>query len=234
MVKMDASGSIEWQRSLGGTADETGNAIIQTADSGYLVAASTASTDGDVSNNHGNNNDAWIIKLNSGGIIEWEKSYGGSGSEGANSIIKTSDGGFVFAGYAGSLDGDVSGFHGSIDLWMVKIDQLGDTVWQHCFGGMGSEQAGSVIETADSSYVAVGFSTSNEGDLTSNKGYTDAWIIKVTANGLLAWQKNYGGVDYDYASAVKEIPDGGLIVAGSTKSSLPNAPIGKYIVCRFL
>src|SRR5882724_7618336 len=122
--------SIVWAKCLGGTNNDTAKSIIRTYDNGYLVAGSSKSNDGDVSGHHGplTTSDAWLVKLSSDGTIQWQKSYGGTGNDGFNELITTSDGNYLAIGYTDSNDGDVSGNHGSKDIWVVKLDRNGNIV----------------------------------------------------------------------------------------------------------
>ena len=119
-MKLNSLGDIEWQKCLGGTDWDDVNPIQQTSDGGFIVAGFTESNDGDVSGNHGND-DAWVVKLNSLGDIEWQKCLGGTIDDRACSIQQTSDGGFIVTGFTYSNDGDVSGNHGYSDYWVVKL-----------------------------------------------------------------------------------------------------------------
>ncbi|RKZ29002.1 hypothetical protein DRQ36_09570, partial [bacterium] len=123
IVKLDSTGEIDWQRSLGGSDWDEAYSIQQTSDGGFIVAGFSLSNNGDVSGHHGSTDypDYWVVKLNSAGNIEWQKCLGGSDWDGAASIQQTSDGGFIVAGGSGSNDGDVSGNHGSYDYWVVKL-----------------------------------------------------------------------------------------------------------------
>jgi hypothetical protein len=127
VVKLDSSGDILWQKCLGGTSWDFANSIQQTSDGGFIVAGYTESNDGDVSGNHGGS-DAWVVKLNSSGDIEWQKCLGGTGDEYVNSIKQTSDGGFIVAGCTKSNDGDVLGNHGNDDSWVVKLTNEPDRI----------------------------------------------------------------------------------------------------------
>jgi len=116
------SGTIIWEKSLGGSGSDYGFFIQQTTDGGYIVAGYSNSTDGDVTGNHGISDDYWIVKLSNTGSIIWQKSLGGTGSDVATSIQQTTDGGYVIVGYSNSTDGDVTGNHGgSTDYWIVKL-----------------------------------------------------------------------------------------------------------------
>jgi hypothetical protein len=188
LVKINSSGSLEWQKCLGGYKDDWSGSIIQTDDSAFIIAGITASNDGDVSGNHGRN-DAWIVKVSSAGIIEWQKCYGGMFSDGANSIIKTSDGGFVITGTTSSNDGDVSGWHPSVDsthgrttdVWVVKLNSSGAVQWQKCLGGAANDAGNSLIQTHDGGYVIAGTTNSNDGDVSGNHGNSDLWVVKLKA-----------------------------------------------------
>src|SRR5688572_15163162 len=121
VLKLDGNGTLQWLKSLGGTAAEQASAVQQTSDGGYIVAGYTLSNNGDVSGNHGNE-DCWLVKLNSSGTIQWQKCLGGTERDFANAVQQTSDGGYIIAGSTFSNNGDVSGNHGNDDYWVVKLD----------------------------------------------------------------------------------------------------------------
>ncbi|MGB4094684.1 MAG: T9SS type A sorting domain-containing protein, partial [Bacteroidales bacterium] len=146
---------------------------------GYIVAGETWSNDGDVSGNHGNS-DYWVVKLNSSGDIEWQKCLGGTNSDWAYSIQQTNDSGFIVAGYTHSNNGDVSGNHGYYDYWVVKLNSSGDIEWQKCIGGTNYEFANSIQQTSDGGFIVAGETLSNNGDVSGNHGYSDAWVVKLT------------------------------------------------------
>ncbi|HVM87037.1 MAG TPA: gliding motility-associated C-terminal domain-containing protein [Puia sp.] len=218
VIKIDASGNLKWQKTLGGSGDDESNAVVATVDGGCVVGGLTQSNDGDVTGNHGNT-DAWIVKLDVNGNIQWQKAVGGSSSDQAWSIQNTSDGGYIFAGFTVSNDGDVSGNHGSSDFWVVKMNNSGTVNWQKCYGGGGGEVSYNIYPTKDGGYLVTGSAQSNNGDLACNSGYTDVWVIKIDNAGNLIWQKDLGGNLYDEGHCVKETTDGGAVVAGSTCSS---------------
>ncbi|MDD1728055.1 MAG: hypothetical protein LUQ50_03165, partial [Methanospirillum sp.] len=196
--KLSTNGTLQWQKCLGGTKDDGANTVLQTSDGGYLAGGYVLSDDGDVTNNHGYY-DAWIVKLNTTGAIEWQKTYGGSGDEDARMVIHTDDGGFLFAGYTNSTNGDVAGNHGDYDAWIVKINATGTINWQKTYGGSGDDDAEAVIRTTDGGYLVSGYTNSNDGNVTGNHGGYDAWIIKIDATGNLKWQKTVGGTGDDDA-----------------------------------
>jgi Secretion system C-terminal sorting domain len=213
--------TIQWQKCLGGSANEVAYSIEQTFDGGYIVAGAANSNDGDVAGNHSTmpNNDYWVVKLNSTGSIQWQKCFGGSGDDQAHSIQQTADSGYVVAGYSNSNDSDVTGNHGGYDYWVVKLTASGNLQWQKCLGGSAEDRAYSVQQTADGGYIIAGKSFSNNGDVSGNNGSNDCWIVKLSAAGNIQWQNDLGGSSYDEAQSVQQTTDNGYIVAGFTFSN---------------
>lgn len=220
VVKIDSIGKIQWQKCLGGSGEEYVYSIKQTKDGGYILAGgSMYSYNGDVSGNHGEM-DAWIIKLNASGNIEWQKSFGGSYGDAATCIRQTAEGGYIFAGSTTSNNGDVSGLHSNAsDFWIVKITDTGIIEWQKCLGGSDAENANAIEITNDGGYIITGPTSSNDGDVTSNHGSRDYWVVKVNATGVIQWQKCLGGSGEEISYSVKQCFDGGFIVAGQTYQS---------------
>ncbi len=219
VVKLNSSATIEWEKSLGGSENDKANVVQQTSDGGYIIAGYTKSTDGDVSGNHGGVSDAWVVKLDNAGAIQWQKCLGGTGSEYAYSIQQTSDGGYIVAGQTYSNDGDVSGIHGDGDGWVVKLDNTGAIQWQKCLGGTGVDYTYSVRQTSDGGYITIGYTTSTDGDISGNHGDYDVWVVKLDHVGAIQWQKCLGGTGLDKAWSIQQTPDAGYIVAGYTKSN---------------
>jgi len=218
VIKLSSDGNLEWQKCLGGNEDDYGRSIVQTSDSGYIVASGAASDDGDVSGNHGDF-DYWIVKLNSNGDTLWARCYGGSGFDEPYSISQTADNGFIVAGRTTSNDGDVWGFHGYFDYWIVKLNSDGDTVWTKCLGGSEADEAFDIIQTSDGGFVVCGVSPSSDGDVYGNHGQADYWLVKLNSNGDTVWTRCYGGSGYDQANSVQQTSDGGFILAGWTTSN---------------
>lgn len=218
IVKLSASGNIQWEKSFGGTNTDMAYSIQHISDGGYIVAGCTRSINGDVTGNHGVY-DYWVIKLDIAGDIQWQKTYGGTGDDRAFSIKQTSDGGYIVAGYSTSIDGDVTGNHGSNDYWVVKLDITGNIQWQKAIGGIGNDWAHSVQQTNDGGYIVAGYSNSIDGDVTGNHGSYDYWIVKLDVIGNLQWQKSFGGSDIDRATSMQQTTDGGYVVAGYAVSN---------------
>ena len=209
--------SIKWQKALGGTSFDVSYGIIQSADSNFVMIGTVQSNDGDVSGNMGLY-DIWVVKLSKTGTIIWQKTYGGTGSDYGASISQTNDGGYVIAGYTNSADGDVTGQHGKVDGWVVKISDTGALQWQRALGGSEFDAVLSAKQTADSGYIIAGWSGSTNGDLTTNMGSEDCWVVKLTPTGAISWMHSMGGSAEDHASSAMQTSDGGYIVAGTVKS----------------
>ena len=216
----NAQPSIDWQKCLGGSVFDQGYSIQQTTDGGYILTGSTASIDGDVSGNHGRS-DAWVVKLTSLGVIQWQKCLGGSLNDHSFSIQQTTDGGYILTGSTASIDGDVSGNHGRSDAWVVKLTSLGVIQWQKCLGGSIDDDAYSIQQTSDGGYILTGYTGSNNGDVSGNHGFMfmDAWVVKLTSLGVIQWQKCLGGSIDDDAYSIQQTSDGGYILTGYTGSN---------------
>jgi hypothetical protein len=157
--------------------------------------------------------------LDSFGNILWQQTLGGTNDDIAQSVIQTSDLGFIVVGQSASIDGDITESSGSNDMWVVKLDVNGNMLWQKSFGGSSSDNAFSVEQTNDEGFIISGFSNSTDGDVSGNQGVIDFWIIKLDLNGNLVWQKMLGGNLNDWSWHVEQTCDGGYLVSGHTFST---------------
>jgi hypothetical protein len=208
---------ITWQKLLGGSASDIAHDIQATPDGGYIIAGYSDSQDGDVSGTKGDY-DFWIIKMDVEGNVEWKKTYGGSDWDWPYAIKPTDDGGYIAAGLTYSDDGDVSGFNGFRDGWVIKLNASGDMEWQRCLGGSGADAAQDVWET-DDGYLIVGFDGgTNDGDLQGMACDNDFWIVKLDLNGGIVWQQCYGGSDTDLPRKIVPFGNTGYLIAGYAES----------------
>lgn len=218
LVKLDASGNVTWQKMLGGLNDERGYTVEQTTDNGYIFAALSNSTTGDVSGNYGNL-DYWLVKTDSVGTIQWENNYGGTSQENTRGAIQTSDGGYLITGYTFSSDIDIVGSHGGQEMFLVKVDNTGAIQWTKSLGGSGTDRGAHVIETADGGFISSGFTASSDGDVSNFQGgFGDYWIVKLTSAGAISWEKTVGGTAFDQGGRVVEITNG-IVAFGNTNST---------------
>ncbi len=212
VVKFNDTGKIIWQKVYDSS---TAFSIKQTSGHGYVVTGYS------VASNLGpdRKGDLWVVKLNDTGGITWRKFFGGTGYDWGKTVVQTTDGGYVIAGYTNSVDGDITGNHGGNDLWVLKLNSAGVKQWSKVYGGSGDDEATSIIQTFDGGYLVSGYSNSIDGDITGNLGLYDIWILKLDAAGSLQWQKSYGGSLDDYSAATSQTPDSGFIVAGDSHSN---------------
>ncbi|PKL86656.1 MAG: hypothetical protein CVV22_00775 [Ignavibacteriae bacterium HGW-Ignavibacteriae-1] len=218
ILKLKFDGTLEWQKTYGGSKQDGAYSMQETSDGGYIVAGITESYGGDISQKNGSW-DLWVLKLSTDGKIEWEKTYGGSGQEGANSIQETRDGGYIVAGYTGSKNGDIIENKGWWDMWVLKLSIDGTLEWQKTFGGSGRDHAQSILQTIEGGYIVAGYTSSNDGDVTEKNGIFDVWVLKLGFDGNIEWQKTYGGSLSDTAQSIQVTSDGGYIVAGYSTSN---------------
>jgi PKD repeat protein len=221
VFKLDGAGQIAWSTVLGGNDSEGFTAIEQTSDGGYIAAGTTNSNrSDDVGVNHGDN-DFWVVRLDGTGQKVWNTTLGGDGSDEANAVWQTSDGGYIVAGETESNQtGDVGFNHGSVDYWVVKLDDAGQKVWNTTLGGNKAEEEATVgRQTSDGGYVVAGKTYSNQSDdVGFNHGEVDCWVVKLDGSGRKVWNATLGGAGDDDANAVQQTMDGGYIVAGKTES----------------
>ena len=229
VVKVNATGSIQWNQLLGGSSAENGYSIQQTSDGGYILLGSSGSSQrGDVTGTTHGGFDFWVVKLNSSGVIQWQKLLGGSLDDSGYAVRQTSDGGFVLLGESkSSASGDVTGTnHGavnSIDIWVVKLNSSGAIQWQKLLGGSMDESGRSIRQTVDGGYVLLGSSSSSQsGDVTGVRHGTtgnDFWVVNLDGTGAIRWQRLLGGGSNDFGTSVQQASDLGYILAGYTGSS---------------
>ncbi len=192
LMKLDSSGNISWQKIYVGNGFDYFASMEQTSDGGYIMTGTTHSFGDGLA-------DAWILKLNSDGSINWQKTYGGSFSDNAYAIQQTSDGGYIVAGstYFGG------GFSDFSDVWVFKLDSSGNVSWQKAYGGSGQDHASSIQQSSDGGYIVAG-STGSSGQF--------SWILKLGSGGEITWQKSYGSNCRTFSS-IQQAQDGGYIVA---------------------
>jgi len=231
--KLDSSGSISWEYSFGFAGSDTPYSIIQTNDNGYLLSGVL---DVSASNGQGDRNsiasrhaggDYWVIKLNASGVKQWSKYYGGSFTDTAYDAIQTDDNGYMIVGSSDSDDVDILNNKGSYDFWVVKISNTGTLVWEKSFGGSEIDEAHAISQTADGNYLIVGDTRSNDLDISQNHGAADLWVIKISPEGSLLWEKTLGGTNFDVGRSISKTQDNGFLISGSSRSTDGNLETNK-------
>lgn len=222
-VKLDNAGNIQWQKTLGGTNNDGANSVEQLADGSYILGCFAISENtGDIIGSHGAA-ECWVVSLSSTGSIQWSLCLGGQSYEYARQVKQTADGGFVMGGFTSSIDGDVSGNHGNVDYFVVKLDNIQEKQWKKVFGGTGTDILTSVIQTTDGGYIAAGHVFSQDGDIVGSgfhgTFFNDYWVIKLDTAGTIQWKKALGGSGNDWAQSIQQTVDGGYIIFGFTTSN---------------
>ncbi len=186
-----------WTRRYGDDSVNFATSICEASNGGYVAAGYTRSM---------GNGDIWFIRLNTLGDTLWTKKIGGSSGDIAASICPTSDGKYIIGGTTSSFGA------GGSDVWLLKVDTLGDTIWTKTFGGAALDGGASAQQTVDGGYIIVGrtFSFGNE--------YSDIYLIETDSVGNEIWEQNYGGIGIDEGQSVEHCSDGGYIVVGVTTS----------------
>ena len=199
LVKTDSAGNLQWNKTYGGTSYDWGYSVIQTSDRGYAIAGLTTSFG--VSGS-----DVYLIKIDSAGNLQWNKTYGGKNNDWGYSLVQTSDGGYVIAGLTNSFGA------GDMDVYLIKTDSTGKMQWNKTYGGTGDDEGHSVLQNNDGGYAITGLTTSY------GAGNGDAYLVKTDPLGNIQWNKTFGGSGYEYGYSLLTAADGGYAMAGLTTS----------------
>jgi hypothetical protein len=198
LVKTDAEGNMEWNKTYGGGEDEWVFSVVQTSDGGYTLGGYRGVSYFDA--------DCWFVKTDADGNEQWNRTYYGPYGDAIFSVVQTSDGGYTLAGLTMLF------FAGDFDFLLIKTDSFGNEQWSETYGGTNDDVASSVVQTSDGGYTLAG-STESFG-----VGGYDFWLVKTDAEGNMEWNKTYGGPHYDTAGSVVQTVDGGYALAGQTES----------------
>jgi predicted secreted protein len=196
MVKTNADGEEEWNRTFGGPSDDEGMAVVETSDGGFIIAGRTDS--------YGvGGYDGWLIKADSEGNELWKKTFGGAGQDGISSVLETDDG-YVAAGFTNSFGS------GKYEVWLLKIDLEGVELWNRTVGISAGDFGNSIQKMTDGGYVVTGW-TSRDG---TRANPDDALLIKTDSEGGLEWMALLGGDGTQSGVSVHAAEDGGIVVSG--------------------
>jgi len=231
IVKLDATGNIQFDKTIGGNGNDDLTAMQQTSDGGYILGGySFSSKSGNKSENGRGFADYWVVKLDRNGNFQWDKTVGGNNEDFFTSLQQTTDGGYILGGESFS---DISGEksennHGSdqfSDFWIVKLDSIGNIQFDKTIGGNSTDNLDALQQTSDGGYILGGHSFSDiSGDKTENSrgsfGEADYWIVKLNSRGNIIFDKTYGGSDLDILTSIQQTNDGGYILGGRSFSNI--------------
>jgi len=218
IAKFNNDNQLIWRHTYGGTKWEDFWSIKQTDDGGFIAGGSAASNNGDVSGLHGGLFDAWVVKFDALGLIQWQHCYGGNGVDYANEINIVPSGYVILGETNTNNNGDVPANHGGFDAWVFSISPNGTLINSFCYGGSGYETAYSYIQNSNGSFTFSGETQSNDGNVSGYHGATDKWLVNAnTDNGNINWQKCLGGSGNDFGNGFVRTTDGNIVLnAGSS------------------
>ena len=226
LLSAQISPTIDWQRCIGGYSIDESNQAVTTRDGGSIIVSRSYSKDGDVRNASPNEYNGWVAKLDQSGQIQWSSSIEGDNGSTLNSIIETSEGDFVAVGSTASLYVGGVKTHGGGDALVIKFNKDGDILWEKIYGGSVADIGNVIVENKleGGGYVFAGVSSSNDGDVIGRHraigtDSSDAWVVKITKDGILEWQKCLGGSNQENISSIIQTQDGGYAFTGNTSSS---------------
>ncbi|WP_163379588.1 HYR domain-containing protein, partial [Cyclobacterium sp. SYSU L10401] len=223
VVKIDETGNKIWDKTFGGNRLDDLQAVTITPDGGFLLGGTSITTaSGDQSEDGYGGNDYWIIKIDGNGDKIWDRTYGGNRNEKFYSINVALEGGYILAGYSESnTSGNKSqDSKGNSDYWVIKIDELGNKIWDKAYGGASSDLLFSSTNTLDGGYLLGGYSPSRASGDKSETGIggRDYWIVRIDGNGNKIWDKIFGGSGNDYLYSTLSTTNGAYLLAGNSDS----------------
>ncbi|MET3538321.1 T9SS type A sorting domain-containing protein [Chryseobacterium limigenitum] len=225
LVKLNQQGEQIWEKFFVGNNHDFLSSTVGTQDGGFAVVSTTYSGKSlDKKDDSKGGSDIWLIRLNEFGDELWQKTIGSNADEEARSVIQTTDLGFFVAG---NVQNSAKGY-GSKDVLIIKLDKNGKELSQSIFGGKGSDEVEKMIPTKDGGALLGIYSRSNAGGSkkTENFGEGDYWIIKLSKDGKIEWEKNFGGKGDDHLRTMALTSDGYVIGGESRSERSGNKTVG--------
>lgn len=225
IMKLDGYGNIQWQNTIGGSASDSAFTVEPTYDGGYIFGGiSLSNISGDKAENCIGLWDYWIVKTDSIGNIEWQNTIGGTGNDYLSYVAQTPDGGYFVGGSSESnISGDkTENSKGPVSIWILKLDNIGNILWQKTIGGSALDYLFDVVQVFDGGYVIASSSTSPvSGDKTEwfYPNY-DYWVFKIDSIGNILWQNTIGGNGVDQLTAICTTSDNGFLLGGVSTSDI--------------
>lgn len=216
-MQINEQGSVLWKGCYPGRSGSFAMDGKETPDGGMIMIGQSYSIPGDPAYHGGY--DVLVVKTDSQANITWERLLGGSGDDFGDNILSLPGGGYLAVGYTNSNNGDVSGNHGFYDAWLFRLDSSGNLLWQKCIGGSLHDEGREIVVTPDGNFAVMGFTNSNDGDVSGNHGSFDYWWALVAPDGNLLAQKCFGGSDYDHAYDLEMTDNGNYVALGVSYSA---------------
>ncbi|SHL84325.1 Por secretion system C-terminal sorting domain-containing protein [Chryseobacterium carnipullorum] len=221
-IKLNQQGEQVWEKYFSGANHDYLSASVATQDGGFLVSGTSYSGKGlDKKEESKGGSDIWLIRLNEFGDELWQKTLGSTSDEEARSVIQTTDLGFFVAGNRQSSLREPQGTidYGSKDVLIVKLDKNGKELSQSILGGKGLDEVEKMIPTKNGGALLGIYSRSNIGGSkkTENFGEGDYWVIKLSKDGKVEWEKNFGGKGDDHIRTLA-LTSTGFLIGGESRS----------------
>ena len=197
IIKTDGNGIEQWKHTFGENGYDYGESVEETNDGGYIISGWTTSFGSGLE-------DIYLLKVNNTGIVEWGKTFGGVNNEQSFSIDKTNDGGYIITGSTNS------GNWSNKDVYLIKTDSQGDSLWTKTYGGIYDDEGHSVQQTIDGGYIITGF-------IQDFNGFYNVYLIKTDGGGTEQWSQTFGDIYDDVGYSVQQTIDGGYIISGITE-----------------
>ena len=213
LIKLDKNGNLLWKKVFGGNFATAFFDVSTSNDGGFIMTGHLVVPPGI------SNTDFYLVKADANGNLIWQKQYGGSAGDNARTARACSGGGYIAAGNTFSSDGDVSGFHGTRDGWIIKVDENGNLAWQKCIGGSQSEEIWEMMALPNDRYWFAAGTLSTDGDIIQNKGAQDALVIEMDGAGTVHGLKTLGGSTHDVFFGISSASDGSLLLSGNSGSN---------------
>lgn len=197
VFKLSSDGDLLWQQYFGGPGNDTAYSIKETDDNGFIIGGYKEkgnSKSSYLTARDGNDNlYAFVVKTDSKGELEWQRAYGGSKMDYISEIIPVSGGGYIFVGTTRSSNGNISGNIGKDDIWVGRLDENGELLWQKCMGGSAADTGISIKENMDGSFIVSGITASTDGIARDGYGYNMTILINLEKDGTIKWHKCFQG-----------------------------------------
>lgn len=224
IIKTDNQGEVLWEKSFGFLGNDEGYNIKETSNGSFLVGGTLDVT---ASNGEGNTSrrqqkhaggDYWLLNISANGDLIWSRYFGGSFTDIVHDVTESENGEFFAIGSSDSEDVDISNNKGAYDFWIVKTTSSGNMIWEKSYGGSEIDEARSIANTSDGNYIIVGDTRSNNQDVTINNGGADLWMIKISSQCNILWNRSIGGSSFDVSRSIKSTANNGFVIAGSSRS----------------
>ncbi len=213
-VKINLNGDVIWSKTYGGSLHDQAFSVVSNV-SGYILAGTSGSTDGDIVDDIGSN-DFWLIWINEEGELINSKSLGGNNSDQLSSMIKTKSNDLILAGHSFSFINNGN----EADFWVVKTDIFGEEIWNHTIGGTNPDFSFYPLELENGDLILAGESRSNDHDINmDNHGEFDFVAFKLDSEGLIIWSKSYGGSEWDRVFTIEKGSNNNIYLGGFTRSN---------------